>query len=266
MDDMTALVEQAQRGEPKALEKLLSAIAPAIHRFGLRMCRSEHDADDVLQEALLLVATKLGEFEGRSSLPSWAFALTRSACARKRRGLKNQPPVDDTVLQHQAGGEPTPEQVAVERELGHALREALDRLPDDYREVILLRDVEGLTASEVASALDTSVDAVKSRLHRARSALRQELRPVLESPSLVPAPGCPDVVLMLSRKLEGELTQQDCASMEHHLEACPRCTAVCDAVRSALAACRRSAVERVRPDVQARVQAAIQTCLLNRGG
>lgn len=264
MDEMTSLVEQAQRGEPKALEKLLSTIAPAIHRFGLRMCRSEHDADDVLQDALLLVATKLGEFEGRSSLPSWAFALTRSACARKRRGLKNQPPVDDAILHHHAGVDPSPEQVVVERELSRALREALDRLPDDYREVILMRDMEGLTAPEVAAALETSVDAVKSRLHRARSVLREQLRPVLESPSLAPAPGCPDVVTMLSRKLEGELTQEDCASIERHLEGCPRCTAVCDAVRSALATCRRSADEPVHPEIQARLEAAVRACLVRR--
>jgi RNA polymerase sigma-70 factor (ECF subfamily) len=260
MHEMSALVERAQQGDTKALEELLSELAPTIYRFGLRMCRNDHDADDVLQDALLLVASRLGEFEGRSTVASWAFALTRSACARKRRGLKNQPPLDDGVARQQAAAGPNPEQAAVDRELGHALIGALDRLPEDYREVVVLRDMEGLSAAEVADALQISVDAVKSRLHRARSALREQLRPLLEAENLPATPSCPDVAQMLSRKLEGELTQQDCASMEQHLERCPRCSAACDALKHALAACRRSRTD-VLPEVQAHIQTTLRAWL-----
>src|SRR5271165_5430320 len=89
------LVERARRGDAGALEELLASVAPAVERFGLRMCRNPHDADDVLQDTLLSIATHLGEFEGRSSLLSWVFALTRSACARRQRGIKNQPHVSE---------------------------------------------------------------------------------------------------------------------------------------------------------------------------
>src|SRR5690606_3525868 len=97
-DDLTDIIARAKTGDRQALETVLAQVAPAVHRFGLRMCRNVHDAEDVLQDTLLNIAKHLGEFEGRSSLSSWVFALTRSACARKRRGLKNQPPASDTHL------------------------------------------------------------------------------------------------------------------------------------------------------------------------
>ena len=86
----SALLARVRAGDREALEALLARVAPSIYRFGLRMCRNVHDAEDVLQDALLEVAGHVGDFEGRSSLSSWVFAVTRSACARKRRGLKNQ--------------------------------------------------------------------------------------------------------------------------------------------------------------------------------
>ena len=93
-----ALVGRAQAGDRVAMQDLLTSVAPSIRRFALRMCRNEADADDVLQDALLSIATHLDSFEGRSSVPSWAFALTRSACSRRRRGKKNQPAEGEDAL------------------------------------------------------------------------------------------------------------------------------------------------------------------------
>jgi RNA polymerase sigma-70 factor (ECF subfamily) len=255
---MDPLIERARSGDAAALEELLARVAPSVHRFGIRMCKSVHDADDVLQDTLLSIATHLGEFEGRSSLSSWVFALTRSACARRRRGLKNRPTVseDDAPEAHDA--EPSPEERTAERELAAAINRALDTLPEDYREVIVLRDMEGLTAPDAAASLGVTVDAVKSRLHRAREALRAALKPMLEPNAPRPAAGCPDVVALWSKKLEGDLSQSDCATMEKHIETCASCGAACDALRKALLACQRSATAPVRPEVQARVKAAIR--------
>lgn len=125
---------------------MLLSLAPSINRFGLRMCKNVHDAEDVLQETLINVAQHLGDFEGRSSLTSWAFALTRSACARKRRGLKNQPHVSDERLAESQDPAPSPEARLADQELASALSAALDWLSDEHREVILLRDVEGLSS------------------------------------------------------------------------------------------------------------------------
>jgi len=170
------------------------------------MCRNVQDAEDVLQDTLINVAQHLGDFEGRSSLTSWVFALTRSACARKRRGLKNQPHVSDERLVESADLAPSPETRLANQELASALSVALDRLSDEHREAILLRDVEGLSAPEAASSIGISVDALKSRLHRAREALREAFLPLLEPRREQARTGCPDVVELWSKKLEGDLS------------------------------------------------------------
>jgi len=256
-NDLSELVERARRGDREALEGVLAAMAPSVHRFGLRMCRNAHDAEDVLQDTLISIASHIGEFEGRSSLSSWVFALTRSACTRKRRGLKNRPPVSDEGVAETPDHAPSPEARAADHELASALSSALDGLSDDHREVILLRDIEGLSAPEAASSLGIGVDALKSRLHRAREALRMALRPFLE-PASAPVPGCPDVGSLWSRKLEGDLSQGDCSVMEKHLETCPTCAAACDALKRALLACQRVRTEEVPPEIQARVKAAVR--------
>lgn len=251
------LIERARGGDREAMERLLDALAPAVHRFGTRMCRNDADADDILQDTLLAVATHLGEFEARSSLTSWVFALTRSACARRRRGLKNQPMVTEDAVPERIDEGPGPDSQAERREIATALAGALERLPDALREVVVLRDVEGLTAPEAAASVGITVEALKSRLHRGRAALRDALRPVLEP--MAPAPGsqCPEVAILWSRKLEGELGASDCAEIEKHVASCPACSSACDTLRQALLACSRSRDEPVPARVQARVKAAL---------
>lgn len=257
-DDLRETIARAQGGDRAALEIVLTRIAPSVRRFGIRMCKNVHDAEDVLQDTLLNIANHLGEFEGRSSLSSWVFALTRSACTRKRRGLKNRPTVADDHVAEKPDEALNPEAKAAEHELAGALNVALAGLTDDYREVILLRDMEGLSAPETAASLGISVDAVKSRLHRAREALRTALRPLLE-PAFAQAPaGCPDVVALWSKKLEGDLSQGDCSAMESHIATCSACGAACDALKQALFACQRVRTEDVPPEIQARVKAAVE--------
>jgi RNA polymerase sigma-70 factor (ECF subfamily) len=258
--DLNALVLRARRGDREALEAVLASVAPAIHRFGLRMCKNVHDAEDVLQDTLLNVVHHLGEFEGRSSLSSWVFSLTRSACTRKRRGLKNrsQAQLSDEHVAERPDHAPNPEAHASTRELASVLSDALDALSDDQREVILLRDIEGLSAPEAASVLGVSVDALKSRLHRARQSLRSALRPVLEPASLPAAPGCPDIAALWSQKLDGDLSPGDCSAMEKHLTTCSSCSTACDALKRALLGCQQVGMRGLPPDVQARVAAAVR--------
>jgi len=265
--DLDALVARARSGDREALEAVLASVAPAIHRFGLRMCKNVHDAEDVLQDTLLNVVNHLGEFEGRSSLSSWVFSITRSACTRKRRGLKNRP---QTSMSDESAGDPpddapSPEARASGQELASVLSDALDALPDEQREVILLRDIEGLSAPEAASTLGVSVDALKSRLHRARQALRATLRPVLEPAALPVAPGCPDIAALWSQKLDGDLSQSDCSAMEKHLATCPSCSAACTGLKQALLACQQVGMEDLPRDVQARVGAAIRALVRASG-
>lgn len=255
---MDELIERAKAGDAAALEALLARVAPAVQRFGRRMCGNEHDSDDVLQDTLVNVARHLSEFEGRSSFTSWVFAIARSACSHRRRGAKNRPPVPDDAVFGQADAGSSPEARVADRELVRELSGALERLSPDAREVILLRDVEGLSAAEVAEALRITVDAVKSRLHRARAALKRELEPV-RSPSPPRATTCPDAATLWSRKLEGDLSQLDCAAMTAHVESCAACRTACDTLKQALAACEQVAEAPVPPELQTRVKAAARS-------
>jgi RNA polymerase sigma-70 factor, ECF subfamily len=255
---MNELIERAKAGDSTAMEELLASVAPLLQRFGVLMCRNQTDAEDVLQEALLSIATHLSDFEGRASFSSWAFTLARSACSHKRRGLKNQPqlPLDEVIESVEPSA--SPEQRTADRELALALNQALARLPEDYREVILLRDMEDMTAPEAAESLGITIDALKSRLHRARSALRDELSPVLEPVQASSGANCPDVMALWSRKLEGDLGASDCAQMEQHIETCPACFSACSALKAALLACRTANSAESGPQVRSVVKGAIR--------
>lgn len=255
-----AVIDRARSGDREAMEHVLGSVAPSIRRFAVGMCKNDADAEDVVQDALLSIATKLDSFEGRSAFTTWAFTLARTACSRRRRGLKNQPSEGDETLDLRPSEARDPEERAASQEMGALVSRALDTLPDEYRDVLLLRDGEGLTAPEAATILGTSVDALKSRLHRARSALREALAPVIDNEAsgaaARPSPTCPDVVAALSQKLEDDLDAQACAQMEKHVASCAACARVCDTLKSALRACRSSPGE-VPPHVKEQVKKAV---------
>jgi RNA polymerase sigma-70 factor (ECF subfamily) len=176
-----ALLERAKSGDGAAMQALLTELSPSVRRFGQQLCRHEADAMDVMQDTLLAVASHLGDFEQRAALSSWVFALARSACNRRRRGLKNQPHLPDTTVADRADAGATPEEQLEAAQVGRAIGRALCSLPDAHREVIVLRDLLGLSATETATRLGITVPALKSRLHRARTALREafeQLAPV----------------------------------------------------------------------------------------
>jgi RNA polymerase sigma-70 factor (ECF subfamily) len=132
--------------------------------------------------------------------------------------------------------------------------------------VLVLRDVEGLSAPEVAKVLEISVDAVKSRLHRARVAVRQALTPVLGTA----ADGrprdsmCPDVLRLFSQHLEGDIDPNVCATMEAHLAQCDRCRGTCESLKRTLAVCRQLPTPDVPATIAASIRAAIRTFLKER--
>jgi RNA polymerase sigma-70 factor (ECF subfamily) len=259
-----ALLDALRAGDESALRKLVERHAPAVHRFGVRMCADPEDAKDVVQETLLAAARGLRDFRGAASLSTWLFTIARSFCIKKRRTRVGAP---KELVSLESGGahalvarERAPDEEAEQRELGRALDAAIDALEPIYREVLVLRDVEGLTAPEVATVLGIGVDAVKSRLHRARVAVRDALAPLLAAPSDVAAPGgCPDVVPILSRYLEGEIGPTECAEMDRHVSQCARCGARCDSLRRTLALCRTSAqAGQVPPEIQDLVRQALR--------
>lgn len=274
------LLARARAGEPGALDALIEAHQAQVFRFGLRMCRNEADAEDVLQETLLALARGIHDLRGTASVSTWLFAVARSFCIKKRRRRKGAPKETDSLEDAGAGEgsgqaleEPGagPEGLAAEKEIQRALEHALRRLEPSQREVLVLRDVEGLTAPEVAEIVGVGVAAVKSRLHRARLALRDELAPLLDLPAApTPTPasppsGCPDVLRLFSRHLEDEIDAELCARMERHLDDCPRCRGACDSLKRSLLVCRSGGATPHAPvpaAVQARIRRALRDLLV----
>jgi RNA polymerase sigma-70 factor (ECF subfamily) len=261
-----ATLAAAREGDAAALDALLREYQPRIYRFGLRMCRDPEDAKDILQDTLLTAARSLSTFRGASSLSTWLYSIARSFCIKKRRRSKFAPAEElsldpgDTrspALAVPDPGAPADEALA-SREVERAVESAIRSLSPAYREVLLLRDGEGLTAPEVAQVLGLRVEAVKSRLHRARATVRQRLQPLLSGTTEPLDPGCPDVVRRLSQFLEGEIRREDCAEMESHVAGCPRCRRACDALRLALGACRALPAPEVPVEVQEAVRAGVR--------
>lgn len=257
--DDRLLLERARAGDTSALERLLAENEARIYRFGLRMCRDPEDAKDVAQETLLAMARNVADFRGASSLSSWLFSIARSYCIKKRRRgrsvvAKHSVDAGETAEAAKvADAAPGPEEVAAGEQVARALEGAIGTLEPKYREVLLLRDVEGLSAAEVAEALAIGVPAVKSRLHRARAQVRERLAPLLGSPAAGAAGAadesrtCPDVVTLLSKKLEGDVDESVCRKLEQHVERCARCRAECDALRRTMELCREAAARPVAP-------------------
>jgi RNA polymerase sigma-70 factor (ECF subfamily) len=259
-----ALLAGVRAGDEQALAKLLERYAPAVYRFGAKMCRDPEEARDVMQDTLLAAARGLREFRGGASLSTWLFTIARSFCIKARRRRVGAPSERDVVAYEEAGQvlatDPTPEQVAEEREIGSAIEAAIASLDPSYREVLVLRDVEGLTAPEVAQVLGVGVDAVKSRLHRARVAVRDRIAPLLVPTEPWAPPGCPDVLAVFSQHLEGDIGPAQCAEMDRHVSQCPRCRGRCDSLRSTLALCRGSAEGGAVPvEVQQAVRNALRS-------
>lgn len=259
--DEAALIAAAQAGDGAALAALVASYQDRVYRFARRLCGDGDDARDVTQDTLATLAREVASFRGEARLSSWLFAIARSHCRRQRRPRADAPSaplVDDA---HPASA-PDPEAATADAELARALEAALAGLADDQREVVLLRDVEGLTAPETAAALGLTVEAVKSRLHRARAALRDALAARLEPPAPA-APGCPDIATLWSRRVEDEVAPVDCAAMERHLEACPRCRGACAALRQTLALCQ-TAPAPVPVEVQDAIRASLRALVAAR--
>src|SRR5690242_6632611 len=209
------LLAAARAGDAGALERLLERHQRRVFRFGLKMCGGEEEAKDVLQETLLAAARGIREFRGAASVSTWLYAIARSFCIKGRRTSKFAPAQVDSLsdVARQANEVPDqargPDEVAAGAQVQPALQDAISALEPMYREILVLRDVEGLSAAEVAEITDLSVEAVKSRLHRARVSVRERLAPVLGLPEparrAAEAQECPDIVDLFSRHLEGEI-------------------------------------------------------------
>ena len=175
-------------GSAGAFEHFVSAYRTKLFNYSFMMCGQREDAEEVAQETLLKVFESFDQLREPERLKSWVFRIARNYCLMKRRKSVFAPDAEislDEVRPAKSGGDAMkleiadwsalPEMAAANAELRDVLSAAVRGLPDLYRAVFLLRDVEELSTDDTAQILDVSVDVVKTRLHRARLALRQTL-------------------------------------------------------------------------------------------
>jgi RNA polymerase sigma factor (sigma-70 family) len=164
-----AVFRAAQAGEPLALERLLRELQPDIRRYARRQCHRGSAIDDVVQEASIVIFRRVGNVRDGAALASWVFRVVSRLCILPALALMRG--TEELTHRHEA------ERFArmPQDELRIDLVRALESLPDIYREVILLRDMEQLTITEVAQRLGITREAAKSRIHRARALVREYL-------------------------------------------------------------------------------------------
>ena len=190
MSDDVDLLARLRVGDPAAIEQLMEAYGDRVYRLAFGVTRNEADAQEVVQDVFLTVCRKHSTFEGRAALSTWIYRVAMNAALNKRRGKRAELETSlDAELPtyladgHREGPRPylladwsnTPEQELLSGESRAVLTRAIEGLPAHYRAVLLLRDVEGLSNEETAALVGESVSSVKSRLHRARMAIREQL-------------------------------------------------------------------------------------------
>lgn len=258
------LIAAALDGDRRAREQVSRRVATSLYRFGRGFCRNVHDAEDVMQDALVSLFSSLEKFRGEASLSSWAYVVARNACARRRLRSARHEPLDVEqggakleIRDTRAG----PERHAEQRELHEAVERSIAALPDSLRHVLVLRDVEGLSAAAVGKQLGIGERAVKSRLHRARLLLREKLAPHLPVPPPPSGPGCAATARLFSEFLEGDLDARACVRLQEHVAGCASCTATCESLHVAVGECAACRDAPVPPEVREAVRAAVRESL-----
>lgn len=177
------LIEKSRAGDAAAFGRLVGRYEDRIYRLAKSVCAGlPAEAEDVYQETFITAFKKLKGFRGDSDLSTWLYRIASNICFMRHRRKKREPfvPLLDRPHGHDEDGaarqvrdwEPTPDEIAGKKELADQVGRALAALPVDYRLVVTLRDIEGLSNEETARILKLSVAAVKSRLHRGRLFLR----------------------------------------------------------------------------------------------
>lgn len=179
---------------PTTPEEVFRVYGPRVYNLARRMLGNDADAEDVTQDVLLQVVRKLDTFRGESNLATWLHRVTVNAALahRRRRARREEREIQDPLNQFLESGQHNrpisawtapPDEALASRETSELIGRAIDRLPEAYRDVYVLADVEGMPNQEIADVLGLSLAAVKSRLHRGRLMMRDALAPHFEEAS-----------------------------------------------------------------------------------
>ncbi len=261
-----------QRGDDEALEQALALLQTTVFSFSMRVCGQREDAEDTMQEVLLKSVPYLPKFDNAKALVVWLYKVAKNRCLMSRRRSKFAPNPDLSLEQlmpdrkelEQLGsdGSINPEAFAIRSEEAGRLRDAIQRLPPQYRIVLVLRDMEGLTDEEVAEITGLRSGTVRVRLHRARLFVRKELTKALKPRSgkavvgllassqqpprnEQPRPArCKAMFAELSNYLDEQLDDSLCEELEKHFNGCEPCKAFLSSLEATIDLCRTAPTQR----------------------
>jgi RNA polymerase sigma-70 factor (ECF subfamily) len=181
----SVLIERFRNGSMAAFEEIVARYESKVFNLAMRFTRNQEDAEEVLQDVFTTIYKKLAGFEGKSAFSSWLYRIIVNAAFMKLRKRKQHttvsiedlaPAVKQYCIDREGMSESRSDTLTINKELRDRVQGAIDRLPEQYRAVFVLRDVDGLSNQEVSEILDLSIPAVKSRLHRSRLMLRRKLQ------------------------------------------------------------------------------------------
>lgn len=193
--DETALIARLRAGDPDAFDQVVRTFGGRLLAVARRFVRTEEDAQDVVQSAYLNAFRSIDRFEGSSQLSTWLHRIVVNTALMKLRSRRRRPEesIEDLLPAFQEDGHHVEQfsdwnipadELLERREAQAAVRACIGQLPDNYRSVVLLRDIEELSTQEVAAILGMTPTAVKVRLHRARQALSTLLRREFARPAV----------------------------------------------------------------------------------
>ncbi|HWW62730.1 MAG TPA: RNA polymerase sigma factor [Thermoanaerobaculia bacterium] len=169
------VVRRVIAGETELFEILMRRYNQRVYRVVRGILRNDDDAEDVMQQAYVNAYEHLRQFAGDAKFSTWLtrIAINEALARVRKRGLRVVD--DESEIMEIESSDPDPEQLAAASELRAAVESEIASLPDSYRTVLMLREIEGLSTAETAQCLDVNEDVVKTRLHRARTILRDNL-------------------------------------------------------------------------------------------
>ena len=167
------LIKQTLDGCKNSFNVLVERYQDKLRSYTFRITRSESEAEDVLQEAFILAYTHLASFRGEGKFCTWLYAIVRNLAISNVRKRKSHLTLSEGI--DFAGGDPPPDEGIRVSELSDMVNQGIAELDESYRQIVILREIEGKEYQEISELLDIPLGTVKSRLHKARTLLKEKL-------------------------------------------------------------------------------------------
>jgi RNA polymerase sigma-70 factor (ECF subfamily) len=277
--EIEQVVQLIQNKNPNSLEEALALLQNTVFSFSMKVCGQRQDAEDTMQEVLLKSIPNLQKFDSPKALMVWLYKVAKNRCLMSRRRSKFAPKEDLSLeelmpdrqeLRKLSGNvDGTPESSLLRRERAKRLREAVQKLPSEYRLILVLHDMEDLSDSDVAEITGLRPGTIRVRLHRARLFVRKELakqvqhrerergtKPVAaEQHSAAPRQrNCKEMFGELSNYLDDELDDSLCEELEKHMDGCEPCKAFLSTLERSIEECRKTQNESPDPRLAAKIR------------